>query len=42
MDVQADVKGLKLERVSLRKTLKELDSNMLKGTFSEGALADWI
>ncbi|KAF8135179.1 hypothetical protein EV363DRAFT_1123762, partial [Boletus edulis] len=30
VDVQADVKELKLQRVSLRKAMKELDSNMLK------------
>lgn len=36
VDVQGDVKELKLQRLSL--CLKELDSNMLKGTFSEGAL----
>lgn len=42
VDVQIDVKELKLERVSLRKVLKELDSNMLKGTFSEAALIDSI
>lgn len=37
-DVQVDVKELKLQRVSLRKAMKELDSNMLKGTFAEGHL----
>lgn len=42
VDVQADVKELKLERVSLRKALKELDSNVLKGTFSEAAFIDSI
>ncbi|KAG8212928.1 hypothetical protein J3R82DRAFT_11286 [Butyriboletus roseoflavus] len=31
-NVQVDVKELKLQRVSLRKSLKELDSNMLKVT----------
>ncbi|KAF9223599.1 hypothetical protein BS17DRAFT_780883 [Gyrodon lividus] len=36
VDVQADVNELKLQRVSLRKALRELDSNMLKaGTRKE-------
>lgn len=34
VDVQVDIKELKLQRVSLRKAMKELDSNMLKGMFS--------
>lgn len=42
VDVQVDVKELKLERVSLRKALKELDSNMLKGAYSETAFIDSI
>ena len=41
LDVQMDVKELKLERVILRKTLKELDSNMLKGMFLKGVCIDW-
>ena len=36
VDVQVDVKELKLQRVSLRKAMKELDSNILKGMFPEG------
>jgi nucleoporin NUP159 len=36
VDVQVDVKELKLQRVSLRKAMKELDSNILKGRFSQG------
>ncbi|KAI9452912.1 hypothetical protein HD554DRAFT_2032310, partial [Boletus coccyginus] len=30
VDIQVDIKELKLQRVSLRKAIKELDSNMLK------------
>lgn len=31
-----DIKELKLQRVSLRKAMKELDSDILKGAFSGG------
>lgn len=41
VEVQVDVRELKLKRTSLRKALKELDSNMLKGKFSEDTLIDW-
>jgi len=38
--VQVDVKELKLQRMSLRKAMKELDSNILKGMFSGRAFID--
>ncbi|KAH0833488.1 hypothetical protein J3R83DRAFT_12612 [Lanmaoa asiatica] len=38
VDVQVDVKELKLQRVSLRKVLKELASNMLKVTTRKGEI----
>lgn len=40
--VQVDVKELKLQRVSLRKAMKELDSNMLKSMFPESPLIDVV
>lgn len=42
VDIQVDVKELKLEPTSLRKFLKELDSNMLKSMSSKGLFTDRI